>query len=647
MRNIDEKFKDATPLETVQRARDILASRGIKTIEHLYTSGVKNCYSLGVRIEGTQMNTNGKGVSEELAKASGYGEMMERLQSGWLTKDWLQYKDARRFDRAQLREACGRWLADIAASATQREKKTITVDMLVDQCFAAEGNGDTVEVLPYYNVIDDCMTWFPRAISENLYNTNGLAAGNSPEEAMVQGFSEIFERRYRFPFFLGESVPPTIPEEYLKQFPNSYAIIENLRAQGKDVVIKDCSCGLKFPLIASVVIDKANSSYTIHMGASPVFEIALGRSLTEMFQGINVDRALTHSSFYTGKKGYRGASEILGLLVRGLGIYPLDFIAEEPSYPFEPFPAHESSSNAELLAWIVRFVKESGRRLLVRDLSHFGFCDFQIIVPGLSEVVYSELAEPLPLYTMEHPRTKYVTFYGGDYDSAAWLKLHVMNFWQDPARGTLPINWAFNPNLSERAPMVFDYIHENLTDNDFFSAGDTGAGYVIPAALYESCSLRELPDGSKAWAEHCAYYYDKFDLDNTGFIINGHYPMTTEIMKTFSEFSPVGNFHNCPATLMASYNGVPFVYLHNGVSGKINSYEGSAQAMYNHIFGRMKDYNFAGFRNVCDSPSDTKRLVERFLEYAKEKNPDYDYEYVDTYTFFDLLHQSGQCKEGL
>lgn len=245
------------------------------------------------------------------------------------------------------------------------------------------------------------------------------------------------------------------------------------------------------------------------------------------------------------------------------------------------------------------------------------------------------------------PKTKYFTFYGGDYDSAAWLKLHVMNFWQDEARGTLPINWSFNPNLSERAPMVFDYIHENMSENDFFSAGDTGAGYVIPAALYESCSLRELPDGSDKWAEYSGYYYEKFDLDVTGFIINGHYPMTREVMKTFAAFSPVGNFHNCYNTTMAQYDGVPFVYLHNGVSGKPASVEGSAKAMYNHIFGRMKDYSFAGFRNVCDSPSDTKRLVERFLSYAKEQNPAYNYEYVDTYTFFDLLKQSGQCEEEL
>ena len=49
----------------------------------------------------------------------------------------------------------------------------------------------------------------------------------------------------------------------------------------------------------------------------------------------------------------------------------------------------------------------------------------------------------------------------GDYDSSAWLKTHVANYWQDTARGTLPLNWGFNPNLSDRVPMVWDYVMEN------------------------------------------------------------------------------------------------------------------------------------------------------------------------------------------
>ena len=49
------------------------------------------------------------------------------------------------------------------------------------------------------------------------------------------------------------------------------------------------------------------------------------------------------------------------------------------------------------------------------------------------------------------PRT-YVAHYVGDYDAAAWLYRELPRMWRDPARGTTPLSWAFNPNLSERFP---------------------------------------------------------------------------------------------------------------------------------------------------------------------------------------------------
>ncbi|MBN2294882.1 MAG: hypothetical protein JXM70_20810, partial [Pirellulales bacterium] len=55
----------------------------------------------------------------------------------------------------------------------------------------------------------------------------------------------------------------------------------------------------------------------------------------------------------------------------------------------------------------------------------------------------------------------YVTFYMGDYDSAAWFSIMVPRLWSDPARGSIPCSWAFNPNLDRRAPHVMDYVRKN------------------------------------------------------------------------------------------------------------------------------------------------------------------------------------------
>ena len=56
-------------------------------------------------------------------------------------------------------------------------------------------------------------------------------------------------------------------------------------------------------------------------------------------------------------------------------------------------------------------------------------------------------------------------------------------FFPDPARGRVPLAWAFDPNLADRAPQALVYAYRHATTNDFFIAGDSGAGYLNPRAL--------------------------------------------------------------------------------------------------------------------------------------------------------------------
>ena len=66
----------------------------------------------------------------------------------------------------------------------------------------------------------------------------------------------------------------------------------------------------------------------------------------------------------------------------------------------------------------------------------------------------------------------YVTFYVGDYDSAAWLYRKLPALWSDPARGAIPLGWAFNPNLADRFPVGLDWAWRTATPNDHFISGD-------------------------------------------------------------------------------------------------------------------------------------------------------------------------------
>ncbi len=243
--------------------------------------------------------------------------------------------------------------------------------------------------------------------------------------------------------------------------------------------------------------------------------------------------------------------------------------------------------------------------------------------------------------------TMYFTIYMGDYDSSAWLKKHAFSFFVsrggDKARAGLPLTWSFNPNLSLRVPMIFDYIYANKYEHEFFSAGDSGAGYVIPAGLFGGSDLSyaarprpaEYENGDTMWAKYCKTFYDRFDMKVTGFIINGSNPLTTDIMGMFNTFSTRGSLHNCGHALMTQYKGVPYIYCQNGIDASTDM-----EVLYNHAYERMEGYNFAAYRTVCISPTNAKKIVDNFTNYATEKGN--KIQYVELNTFLELAKQSGK-----
>ena len=240
--------------------------------------------------------------------------------------------------------------------------------------------------------------------------------------------------------------------------------------------------------------------------------------------------------------------------------------------------------------------------------------------------------------------TRYFTIYLGDYDSGAWLKNHVPTFFKDIKRGALPLMWGFNPNLSRRVPMVFQYVYENLSDLDVVVTGDSGAGYVIPSALVSELKRDGRPSGAKAWIDFCDEYMSKFQMDMVGFIINGNNKMTTDVFEMYNRIAPAGSFHNDSSQdkRLYIYHGVVYMHLQNGIdpSGGEKTYQAMLNYMEDCNKNGRKD-NFAAYRTVCKSPSAIAACVEGFIEYA-EARTNYNYVYVDPYTLFALVKDSGQ-----
>jgi hypothetical protein len=227
----------------------------------------------------------------------------------------------------------------------------------------------------------------------------------------------------------------------------------------------------------------------------------------------------------------------------------------------------------------------------------------------------------------------YVLVYMGDYDSAAWLSRNIPHVWDDPARGTIPMAWAFNPNLSERVPHVFDHVFATKTEQDWFIGGDSGAGYLNPNLLTGDRLGSGLPDGLDLWVKHNQTYYSRFDYSITGFVINGfHGDMPLKVQEAYAKFSPrgVGMQLGFAQPLV---EGTPFLRFSRDLYPDPNHLEGAVSEVMASAKG--SEPQFLIFRMILQKPGTVAALAERL----KAEHPERHWDFCDPYTFFDLYRR--------
>jgi hypothetical protein len=220
----------------------------------------------------------------------------------------------------------------------------------------------------------------------------------------------------------------------------------------------------------------------------------------------------------------------------------------------------------------------------------------------------------------------YVAFYAGDWDSAAWLYRKMPGIWSDPARGKVPIGWAVNPNLEERFRPGLAWIRRTATSNDFFIAGDSGAGYLNPGYLEEPRVHSGLPGGLEVWARHCEKYYRRWGITLTGFIIDGNARgLSPKGFEAYARFSPDGVVpQKCPVT--AIHGGMPVLRASGDLSG---SPAGAARQIAGQAKGRSP--GFFMFRSILQSPAWHAEAAEE----ARKLDP--RLQFVDPYTLMALV----------
>lgn len=403
-------YKMCRPAETVDRITGILQKSEIVVEEKAKHRSSIYTNSLRLVIKGTDIGTNGKGVNVSYAAASAYAEFMERLENQHLNSyaqipekhdtGFFLFPDEKVMQIDELlRQKDAFWNCLIKQFDISPD--VIRNIQVLD--FDRTGRAGAFISLPFWDYADNRCIYLPYSLYRPWYGSNGMCAGNSPEEALVQGMSEILERIAMKRIFTEKRSLPDIPENYLMKYPQIYRRFQKIARNDRYIArMIDCSFGGELPVAGLLVIEKNTGNFGLKLGCHPDFGIAMERTLTEASQGQDVFDFSRSSFLDFANEDVFSEINMANCFMTGNGQYPYQFLGNESKYSFCEMKDVSEKNNRELLTGMITKIQDKGYHVLIRDVSFMGFPAYHIIVPGLSETGVVTVEDYDMIYKLNH-----------------------------------------------------------------------------------------------------------------------------------------------------------------------------------------------------------------------------------------------------
>lgn len=390
--------KDVSPMETVHTIKKILENMHLKTVETPHDSGV-GVYSVKIDLyfnDDFIGSTNGKGVALDFALASGYAELMERLAFGTIDKRleieldpkakkhcrFIYTPDEKSIHHKDIKGIKGIIIEDIKSRLSE-------TGLRIEEFYKISEHIENIPCIPFQSVSTGEVEYVPRDVEYFVNGTNGICAGNNREEALVQGISELIERYVIYRLIKDRMTPPDIPEDEYMKIPKVREAVTKIREKyGIEIIFKDCSLGEGYPAIAAIIINKTNHMARVNVCSSPIFQVAIERTLTEIFQGYTIDNLPLYR--YFGDINEDCMSNVRKCYRNGSGLYPPEFFNTQGCYPVSRDSTFKDySTNEEYLTYLLAFLEEKGFNVYVCENPYLGFNTYKVYIPGLYNVVFS------------------------------------------------------------------------------------------------------------------------------------------------------------------------------------------------------------------------------------------------------------------
>lgn len=380
MSQFNKKYKDRTPEETVSLIKHFFEQRKIEVelIENAISEAGTHYCHIELTFNGRKiLHANGKGMNEAFALASGYAEAYERFCNTFPILCNISF--GRKYRELSLAKN---------GYAYKSGEKLLTIDNLQEndktmQTYfqhSYKNRYDIIELFiktqtdgkiigsPFKNIADETdISYFDHRIYNRIMGSKGFAAGNTITEAINQGLSELFES-YCIDSFVTELQDSyyEIDIEKIENEELKKAHRKMIEAGNYEVHYLDLSYNFKYPVMAGIVIDKVRNRMFMDLGSFPIFDIALERVITELYQGIKSFKTVRRFN-----KPFRGA-------VIFTPNSPLDYFIDEriyerikmvDTYNKEYYLQNTETGNEEILQFGIQLLNRDGIRVYYEDNS--------------------------------------------------------------------------------------------------------------------------------------------------------------------------------------------------------------------------------------------------------------------------------------
>ncbi len=238
----------------------------------------------------------GKGSTAEQGEASALMEAIERY-SGIFQGDEIRVK--RRFTDFPSGDAIPPNDVLLFSDAQYRQAQAAPTELTHEMPMPAQFDRSAeIEWSPVWSLRDERFKYLPTSLLYFFYrdpaghsyaDSNGCAAGNTLEEAIVQGFLELVERD-AYAIWWYNRLPRA--EVDLGQFDDSY--VRDLQAQlaetGRRLWVLDVTSDLGIPSVVAIAHWMSDGKENIEFGSGAHFDarIAVLRALTELNQFLSI-----------------------------------------------------------------------------------------------------------------------------------------------------------------------------------------------------------------------------------------------------------------------------------------------------------------------------------------------------------------------